>query len=221
MVGSPARTSGRTCTKWRSRKVLSTRCVSMPRVGACTASSSRSASCARWYPTPCSSASSSPPRARSPTALFSISMSQPGAARCRTCQRQFELHDLILLCPCGSADVEVHGRPRPADPLDGSELTMCATCGCGDDSAVITLAGHEHERHDHSHDHDHHDHDHITTTATPTPRRSRWSRRFSKRTIFSPSRTADGWPSALSSRSTSPAHRAQARRPFSNERSAS
>ncbi len=32
---------------------------------------------------------------------------QPGAARCRTCQRQFELHDLILLCPCGSADVEV------------------------------------------------------------------------------------------------------------------
>jgi hydrogenase nickel incorporation protein HypA/HybF len=32
---------------------------------------------------------------------------QPGAARCRTCQRNFELHDLILLCPCGSADVDV------------------------------------------------------------------------------------------------------------------
>jgi hydrogenase nickel incorporation protein HypA/HybF len=32
---------------------------------------------------------------------------QPGAARCRTCQRTFDLHDLILLCPCGSADVEV------------------------------------------------------------------------------------------------------------------
>jgi hydrogenase nickel incorporation protein HypA/HybF len=32
---------------------------------------------------------------------------QPGAAHCRTCQQQFELHDLILLCPCGSADVEV------------------------------------------------------------------------------------------------------------------
>jgi len=32
---------------------------------------------------------------------------QPGAARCRTCANKFELHDLILLCPCGSADVEV------------------------------------------------------------------------------------------------------------------
>ena len=31
----------------------------------------------------------------------------PGAACCRTCQREFELHDLILLCPCGSADVEI------------------------------------------------------------------------------------------------------------------
>jgi hydrogenase nickel incorporation protein HypB len=30
---------------------------------------------------------------------------------------------------------------------------MCATCGCGDDGAVITLAGHDHS-HDHSHDHD-------------------------------------------------------------------
>jgi hydrogenase nickel incorporation protein HypB len=43
---------------------------------------------------------------------------------------------------------------------------MCATCGCGDDSAVITLAGvgpggdHGHDP-DHVHDHDHlHDHDH-------------------------------------------------------------
>jgi hydrogenase nickel incorporation protein HypA/HybF len=32
---------------------------------------------------------------------------QPGTARCRTCQREFELPDLILLCRCGSADVEV------------------------------------------------------------------------------------------------------------------
>jgi hydrogenase nickel incorporation protein HypB len=43
---------------------------------------------------------------------------------------------------------------------------MCATCGCGDDGAVITLAGdaslHTHE-HPHTHDHDH-DHDH------PAPR---------------------------------------------------
>ncbi|WP_319445327.1 MULTISPECIES: hydrogenase nickel incorporation protein HypB [unclassified Mycobacterium] len=31
---------------------------------------------------------------------------------------------------------------------------MCTTCGCGDDGAVITLAGHAHP-HGHSHDHDH------------------------------------------------------------------
>jgi hydrogenase nickel incorporation protein HypA/HybF len=30
-----------------------------------------------------------------------------GAAHCRTCDSEFELPDLILLCPCGSADVEV------------------------------------------------------------------------------------------------------------------
>jgi hydrogenase nickel incorporation protein HypB len=46
---------------------------------------------------------------------------------------------------------------------------MCATCGCGDDSAVITLAGegHHHQHpHDHEHDHEHdhdHDHDHVHT----------------------------------------------------------
>ncbi|BBZ61235.1 hydrogenase nickel incorporation protein HypA [Mycolicibacterium monacense] len=32
---------------------------------------------------------------------------RPGLARCRTCDTDFELTDLILLCPCGSADVEV------------------------------------------------------------------------------------------------------------------
>jgi hydrogenase nickel incorporation protein HypA/HybF len=32
---------------------------------------------------------------------------QPGSARCRTCGDEFALADLILLCPCGSADVEV------------------------------------------------------------------------------------------------------------------
>lgn len=32
---------------------------------------------------------------------------RPGAARCRTCGDEFALADLILLCPCGSADVEV------------------------------------------------------------------------------------------------------------------
>ena len=31
----------------------------------------------------------------------------PGRAHCRTCGDDFGLTDLILLCPCGSADVEV------------------------------------------------------------------------------------------------------------------
>lgn len=31
----------------------------------------------------------------------------PGTARCRSCGVEFGLADLILLCPCGSADVEV------------------------------------------------------------------------------------------------------------------
>ncbi|HEY6576244.1 MAG TPA: GTP-binding protein, partial [Mycobacterium sp.] len=37
---------------------------------------------------------------------------------------------------------------------------MCATCGCGDDGATITLPGHGHP-HDHTHPHEHgHDHHH-------------------------------------------------------------
>ena len=40
---------------------------------------------------------------------------QPGTARCRSCRDEFALSDLILLCPCGSADVEV---------LAGRELTI-------------------------------------------------------------------------------------------------
>ncbi len=39
---------------------------------------------------------------------------------------------------------------------------MCATCGCGGDGAVITLAGHDSHHHPHPHDHDH-PHDHIQT----------------------------------------------------------
>lgn len=39
-------------------------------------------------------------------------------------------------------------------------MTMCATCGCGDDGAVITLAGNG-EAHGHTHPHTHpHDHPH-------------------------------------------------------------
>jgi hydrogenase nickel incorporation protein HypB len=47
---------------------------------------------------------------------------------------------------------------------------MCATCGCGDDSAVITLAGDGHHGHHHDHPHDHpHDHsDEHTHVHTET-----------------------------------------------------
>nr|WP_237554480.1 hydrogenase maturation nickel metallochaperone HypA [Streptomyces sp. SID4948] len=31
----------------------------------------------------------------------------PGSARCRDCRAEFALTDLVLLCPCGSADVEI------------------------------------------------------------------------------------------------------------------
>jgi hydrogenase nickel incorporation protein HypB len=41
---------------------------------------------------------------------------------------------------------------------------MCATCGCGDDSAVITMAGGHHHDHHHPHDHDHdHARNHMHT----------------------------------------------------------
>jgi hydrogenase nickel incorporation protein HypA/HybF len=40
-----------------------------------------------------------------------------GSASCRGCGATFVLHDLILLCPCGSADVDV---------LTGRELAICS-----------------------------------------------------------------------------------------------
>jgi hydrogenase nickel incorporation protein HypB len=53
---------------------------------------------------------------------------------------------------------------------------MCATCGCGEDGAVITLAGDtghthldgRHHDHEHGHDHHHHDGDHRQPAATET-----------------------------------------------------
>lgn len=48
---------------------------------------------------------------------------------------------------------------------------MCATCGCGDDGAVITVAGedaghqHSHDDHDHHHDHRHDGHTHTETVT--------------------------------------------------------
>jgi hydrogenase nickel incorporation protein HypB len=43
---------------------------------------------------------------------------------------------------------------------------VCATCGCGDDGAVITLAGDTGHTHSDGHHHDHHDHHHPHTTET-------------------------------------------------------
>lgn len=42
-----------------------------------------------------------------------------GRGRCRTCGDDIELADLILLCPCGSADVEVRsGRELAVASVD-------------------------------------------------------------------------------------------------------
>lgn len=46
----------------------------------------------------------------------SLEIEQPGGtAHCRSCGHDFVLEDLILLCPCGSADVDV---------LTGGELSV-------------------------------------------------------------------------------------------------
>jgi hydrogenase nickel incorporation protein HypA/HybF len=39
----------------------------------------------------------------------------PAHARCRSCAAEVELNDMIALCPCGSADLEI---------LDGQDLTI-------------------------------------------------------------------------------------------------
>jgi hydrogenase nickel incorporation protein HypA/HybF len=54
--------------------------------------------------------------AGTPLAGARLQIDEPqGLARCRSCAQEFELADLILLCPCGSADVEV---------LSGRELMV-------------------------------------------------------------------------------------------------
>jgi hydrogenase nickel incorporation protein HypA/HybF len=52
-----------------------------------------------------------------------LEFDQPaGRARCRTCGEDFALADLVLLCPCGSADVEV---------LAGRELAVASVVLAG------------------------------------------------------------------------------------------
>jgi hydrogenase nickel incorporation protein HypA/HybF len=36
----------------------------------------------------------------------------PGRARCRDCDKEFQLDDMIVLCPCGSANVHVLAGQR-------------------------------------------------------------------------------------------------------------
>lgn len=46
--------------------------------------------------------------ADTPLAGAVLEIEEPlGRAHCKTCGGDFELRDLILLCPCGSADVQV------------------------------------------------------------------------------------------------------------------
>jgi hydrogenase nickel incorporation protein HypA/HybF len=53
----------------------------------------------------------------------SLEIEQPeGRGRCRTCGAEFGLADLILLCDCGSADVEV---------LAGRELAVASVVLAG------------------------------------------------------------------------------------------
>jgi hydrogenase nickel incorporation protein HypA/HybF len=54
--------------------------------------------------------------AGTPLAGAALTIDEPqGRARCRSCLDEFDLADIFLLCPCGSADVEV---------LSGRELMV-------------------------------------------------------------------------------------------------
>ena len=46
-----------------------------------------------------------------------------GIIHCHRCDADAVIDDLILLCPCGSADVYVTAGPRAADRLDRGGLS--------------------------------------------------------------------------------------------------
>ena len=50
----------------------------------------------------------------------------PGMAHCRTCGQDFTLPDLILLCPCGSADVSILAGRELRVRLVEMEAETCA-----------------------------------------------------------------------------------------------
>lgn len=55
-----------------------------------------------------------------PLAGAELQIDEPyGRARCRSCDTVFDLPDLVLLCPCGSADIEVtSGRELMATSVE-------------------------------------------------------------------------------------------------------
>ena len=72
----------------------------------------------------------------------SRSSESPAGSPAATCGAESPAEDLVLLCPCGSADVEI---------VAGQELTvtsvelekgadMCLTCGCGEATCVSSVA---------------------------------------------------------------------------------
>ena len=74
-----------------------------------------------------------------PLAGAALELEQPGGAgHCRTCGLDFELADLILLCPCGSADVEVVAGRESSRWPPWRWPEMCSTCGCGADEVRFT-----------------------------------------------------------------------------------
>jgi hydrogenase nickel incorporation protein HypB len=81
-----------------------------------------------------------------------------GRARCRDCTTEFAVDDLVLLCPCGSADVDLIGGQELAISSVVVARAMCGTCGCGQDDGprYTALTGHPHgDGHPHPHEHPH------------------------------------------------------------------
>ncbi len=154
-------------------------CVNTPAAAGCTGSGWKSARCARWCRTRCSSASSWSPKAPRPRAPASTSTCAPRAGTCRGCGEDFVLADFDPALPVRQRRRRGDRRAGHPDPVHGSELTMCATCGCGDDAATVTVPG---TPPDHQHPHHHHDpHPH------PHPHTITSSRRCWPRTTTSPS----------------------------------
>jgi hypothetical protein len=84
----------------------STRCASMPRVAVRTASRLKLVRCAPSSRSQCDSVGLATEGTVANGARHDIDIT-PAQARCRNCDAQFVLDDVILLCRFGSADVDV------------------------------------------------------------------------------------------------------------------